>query len=155
MKLTVSIAGFEEKDPSIQRMLDKKAELQELCDEYESILKDQLPKYAIDGVLPAVQIVPDKKTVDSLREFFKMISAEWFEKQPQFEWAVKNGAWPCRKVSFRVAGAVGFSFYVCGLPKEFPADRWKILSKSIGEFYRRWTDGCDILPGLIYQLSDK
>ena len=61
MNLTVSIAGFKGNDPYGQHMLDKKAELQELCDEYESILKEQLPKYAIDGVLPAVQIVPDKK----------------------------------------------------------------------------------------------
>ena len=93
--------------------------------------------------------------MEVLKGFFKMISAGIFEKQPQFEWAVKNGAWSCRKVSCRVAGAIGFSFYVCGLPKEFPADKWKVMSKSIGDFYCRWTDGCDILPGLIYQLSDK
>jgi len=155
MKLLVNIAGLNKNDPRSQRMLDKKAELQAFCREYEDMLKEQLPQYAIDGVLPAVQIVPDRKTMEVLKGFFKMISAGIFEKQPQFEWALKNGALPCRKVSCRVAGAIGVSFYVCGLPKKFPADKWKVLSKSIGEFYRRWTDGCDILPGLIYQLSDK
>lgn len=155
MKLTVRIAGFKENDPGIQRMLDKKAELQEFCDEYESILKEQLPRYAIDGVLPTVQIVPDRKRMEMLKGFFKMISVGFFVNQPQFEWAVKNGALPCRKVSCRVAGSIGVSFYVCGLPKKFPADKWNALSKNIGEFYRRWTDGCDDLPGLIYQLSDK
>ena len=155
MKLTVRIAGFKENDPGIQRMLDKKAELQAICQGYEDMLKEQLPQYAIDGVLPAVQIVPDRKTMEMLKGFCKMISVGIFEKQPQFEWAVKNGALPCRKVSCRVAGSIGVSFYVCGLPKKFPADKWKVLSNSIGEFYRRWTDGCDDLPGLIYQLSDK
>ena len=155
MKLTVRIAGFKENDPGIQRMLDKKAELQEFCDEYESILKEQLPQYAIDGVLPVIQIVPDKKTMDGLRDFFKMISAGIFEKQPQFEWAVRKGAWPGKKVSCRFAGAIGVSFYVCGLPKEFPADQWKVFSEKLADFYWRWTDGCDDLPGLIYQLSDK
>ena len=38
-------------------MLDKKAELQAFCREYEDMLKEQLPQYAIDGVLPAV---PDR-----------------------------------------------------------------------------------------------
>ncbi len=155
MELTVKIAGFKENDPNIQRMLDKKAELQAICQGYEDMLKEQLPQYAIDGVLPAVQIVPDQKTMEVLKGFCKMISAGIFEKQPQFEWAVKNGALPCRKVSCRVAGAIGFSIYVCGFPKKFPADKWKELSKSISEFYIRWTDGCDILPGLIYQLGDK
>ena len=155
MKLTVRIAGFKENDPSIQRMLGKKAELQEFCDEYESILKEQLPRYAIDGVLPAIQIVPDKKTIDVLRGFFKMISVGFFVNQPQFEWAVRKGAWPCKKVSCRFAGAIGVSFYVCGLPKEFPADQWKVFSEKLADFYCRWTDGCDDLPGLIYQLSDK
>ena len=155
MKLIVKIAGLNKDDPRYRLMLDKKAELQEFCDEYESILKEQLPRYAIDGVLPTVQIVPDRKRMEMLKGFFKMISVGFFVNQPQFEWAVKNGALPCRKVSCRVAGSIGVSFYVCGLPKKFPADKWNALSKNIGEFYRRWTDGCDDLPGLIYQLSDK
>ena len=83
MKLTVRIAGFEENDPYCQLMLDKKAELHDFCKGYEAMLKELLPKYAIDGVLPAVLIVPDKKTVDGLKDFFKFITAEWFEKQPQ------------------------------------------------------------------------
>ena len=52
-------------------MLDKKAELQAFCREYEDMLKEQLPQYAIDGVLPAVQIVPDRKTMEVLKGFFK------------------------------------------------------------------------------------
>ena len=132
-------------------MLDKKAELQAFCREYEDMLKEQLPQYAIDGVLPAVQIIPDKKTMLGLKGLFKMISAGIFENQPQFEWAVKNGALPCRKFLYKDSK----SLYVCGLPKKFPADKWKVLSKSIGDFYGRWTDGCDVLLGLIYQMSDK
>ena len=155
MKLIVKIAGLNKDDPRYRLMLDKKAELQEFCDEYESILKEQLPQYAIDGVLPVIQIVPDKKTMDGLRGFFKMISVGFFVNQPQFEWAVKNGALPCRKVSCRVAGSIGVSFYVCGLPKKFPADKWKVFSEKLADFYCRWTDRCDDLPGLIYQLSDK
>ena len=58
MKLIVKIAGLNKDDPRYRLMLDKKAELQEFCDEYESILKEPLPQYAIDGVLPTVQIVP-------------------------------------------------------------------------------------------------
>ena len=95
MKLIVKIAGLNKDDPRYRLMLDKKAELQEFCDEYESILKEQLPQYAIDGVLPAVQIVPDRQTMEMLKGFCKMISVGIFEKQPQFEWAVKNGALPC------------------------------------------------------------
>ena len=64
MKLTVKIAGFKENDPNIQRMLDKKAELQAICQGYEDMLKEQLPQYTSDGVLPAVQIVPDRKTME-------------------------------------------------------------------------------------------
>ena len=67
MELTVKIAGFKENDPNIQRMLDKKAELQAICQGYEDMLKEQLPQYAIDGVLPAVQIVPDPKTMEVLK----------------------------------------------------------------------------------------
>lgn len=52
MKLIVKIAGLNKDDPRYRLMLDKKAELQEFCDEYESILKEPLPQYAIDGVLP-------------------------------------------------------------------------------------------------------
>ena len=62
MKLIVNIAGVKEDDPRRQLMLDKKAELQEFCSAYENILKEQLPRYAVDGVLPAVQIVPDRKS---------------------------------------------------------------------------------------------
>ncbi len=151
MNLTVKIAGLNKDDPRYRLMLDKKAELQEFCDEYESILKEQLPQYAIDGVLPVIQIVPDKKTMDGLRGFFKMISTGIFEKQPQFEWALRKGAWPCKKVGCKDYTVI----YVCGIPKEFPADKWKVFSEKLGDFYCRWTDGCDDLPGLIYQLSDK
>ena len=52
MKLIVKIAGLNKDDPRYRLMLDKKAELQEFCDEYESILKEPLPQYAIDGILP-------------------------------------------------------------------------------------------------------
>lgn len=154
MKLIVKIAGLNKDDPRYRLMLDKKAELQEFCDEYESILKEQLPQYAIDGVLPAVQIVPDRKTMEMLKGFCKMISVGIFEKQPQFEWAVKNGALPCRKVSCRVAGSIGVSFYVCGLPKEFPADQWKVFSEKLADFYCRWTEGSNARPGLICQMCE-
>ena len=149
MKLIVNIAGVKEDDPRRQLMLDKKAELREFCGAYENILKKQLPQYAVDGVLPAVQIVPDRKTMEGLRGFFKCLLNGMFEKQPQFEWAVKKGVWPCRKVECGDCGVI----YVCGLPKEFPADQWSEFSKNLAGFYRRWTEADGIRPGLIYQFS--
>ena len=151
MKLVVNIAGIRNNDPRRQAMLEKKAGLQTFCDEYEIIMKELLPEYAIDGVMPAIQIVPDRKTMAALRGFVKMISVGMFKNQPQFEWAVKKGAWPCRKVVYGDSKIV----YVCGIPKEFPADRWRDLSKKIGEFYCRWTEGSDVRPGLIYLLRDE
>ena len=151
MKLVVNIAGLEKDDPRRQVMLEKKAGLHTFCDEYEIIMKELLPQYAIDGVMPAILIVPDRKTRDLLRNFFKMILVGMFKKQPHFEWAEKKGAWPCRKVVYGDSKII----YVGGIPKEFPADRWRDFSKKIGEFYCRWTEGTDVRPGLIYLLCDK
>ena len=151
MKRTVKIAGLKQNDLCRRIILDKKVELQKFCNEYENILKEQLPQYGIDGILPAVQIVPDRKTMEAGKGFFKMVLSGIFENQPPFAWAVKKGACPCKKVLYKDSKVL----YVCSLPKEFPADKWEILSKNIGDFYRRWTDGCDVRPGLIYQLSGK
>jgi|GEM_PF-5411656 len=87
---------------------------------------------------PRRQVMLDKKAEP--QKFCAAYENIW--KQPQFEWAVKKGVWPCRKVLYTDSEGL----YVCGLPKEFPPDRWRDLAKSIGGFYRRWTDGCDILP---------
>ena len=151
MKLVANIAGIRKDDPRRQDMLAKKAGLQAFCEEYETILCEVLPQYGVDGILPAVWIVPDRKTTNVLKEIFRMISVGIFERQPPFEWVVKTGAFPCRKVDCGDAEAI----YVCGLPKAFPADRRREFAKKLREFYSRWISGCDIRPGLVYQLRDE